>query len=193
MSLQILSNEVLFRAFHTLRKVRFAFIATDGERREASHEVLERRDASVILLHRTDADTLVLVRQWRLAATVNGQNEPLLEACAGLIDEGETPLQAALREAEEETGYRPASARELFAIFPSPGVITERLYLFFAQVTRADRAGEGGGVEHESEDVEIVEIAADEVAGMLRRGEIADAKTAIVLQWFLLARAAGEV
>jgi len=189
-TLEILSNDILFRAWHTLRQVRFAFTAVNGQKREATHEVLERRDASVILLHRTDADSIVLVRQWRIAAVVGGHEGPLLEACAGLIDQGETPLQAALREAEEETGYRPAAAEFIFTIVPSPGVITEKLHLFHASVTAEDRLGAGGGVEHESEDIEIVELPVAEIAAMVNRGQIADAKTLIALQWFLARRAA---
>ena len=188
MAIEILSSQIILQAFHTMRKVRFAWQTLSGARREAAHEVLERRDASAILLHLTDTDRLVFVRQYRVAATLNGLEGKLLEVAAGLIDGDETPLEAAIREAEEETGYRVADARHVFTIFPSPAVVTERIHLFAASVDSGDRPGSGGGVESESEETEVVEMDVGEAREMLRRGGIEDAKTAILLQWFLAER-----
>ena len=192
MTFQILSSEIVFKAFHTLRRIRFAWMASDGGRREADHEVLERRDASAILIHDESAGTVILVRQLRVAAAINQHPDPMLEAAAGLIDAGETALEAAIREAGEETGFHPRAAEAIMTIYPSPGVVTERIHLFYARVSREDRRSHGGGLAQGSEDAGGVEGPPPPIPATLADGSIVDAKTIILLQWLLSHRASGE-
>ncbi|MFZ2100690.1 MAG: NUDIX hydrolase, partial [Oricola sp.] len=64
----------------------------------------------------------------------------------------------------------------------TPGCATERVSLFLAPYATADRIGDGGGVEHEGEDIEVVELALAEAEAMLGDGRIDDMKTAFMLQ-----------
>ncbi|MDI6839090.1 MAG: NUDIX hydrolase, partial [Rhizobiaceae bacterium] len=87
-----------------------------------------------------------------------------------------------------ETGYRIDSPRFLFAAYTSPGSLTEKVYFYAATVTSADKVADGGGLDHEHEDLELSEIALDEALAMIGTGAICDAKTIMLLQWAALNR-----
>jgi hypothetical protein len=73
--------------------------------------------------------------------------------------------------------------RRLFDLFMSPGSVTERVAFFVAAYTQADRVSAGGGLSHEGEDIEVIEMPLVEALAMVDRGQIADAKTVLLLQW----------
>ncbi|MCU0789892.1 MAG: NUDIX hydrolase [Nitratireductor sp.] len=189
MEFTIESNEVLSQEHHVLRKIRYRAKGSDGKEQEASREVFERGEASSVLLHHKERDSLIFVRQFRLPVALWGEDPMVLEAAAGGLDEGESPLDAALRECQEETGYEPVSASLVCVMHPSPAAVQERLHLFIAEVDDTMRKGEGGGLQDEHEDVETVEIPVAEARRMLQTGAIRDAKTIILLQWFFVNRA----
>jgi ADP-ribose diphosphatase len=186
MEFTVESDEILSDGHHVLRQMRYSITGSDGNRQSVSREVFERGEASCVLLHHKGRDTLIFVRQFRLPVALWGEDGSMLEAAAGQLDKGETPLDAVMRECREETGYEPANAQFVCIIHPSPAAVKERLHLFYAEVDDASRKGEGGGLADEHEDVETVEIAVAQARAMLERGEIRDAKTIILLQWFFL-------
>jgi nudix-type nucleoside diphosphatase (YffH/AdpP family) len=126
-----------------------------------------------------------LVKQWR-TGLLNDDDPYLLEACAGIVDPGETPEETARREGLEEVGLKLGALRSLGTIFPSIGTLTEKMHLFLADVSEADRVGDGGGVDHEGENIEVVEIPLAELYRMARDGRIPDAKTLIIVQRLML-------
>jgi hypothetical protein len=77
--------------------------------------------------------------------------------------------------------------RRLFEGYTSPGAFCEKLTFFVAEYAEADRIGAGGGLEHEGEDIEILEPTLDEALTMIERGEIIDAKTILLLHYAKLA------
>jgi nudix-type nucleoside diphosphatase (YffH/AdpP family) len=182
----ILEDKTLWKGWSHLRGITFDFFREGRAPHRLSWEVFERRNASAILLHNIERDTVMLVRQLRIAAHLNGDHAYLLEVPAGFIDDGETALQAALREALEETGYRVTRAQPAFAAYMSPGSVTEKLHGFCAAVTDADRMSDGGGLEDEKEDLEVIELSFAEALEMVEAGEIVDAKTIMLLQWAAL-------
>src|SRR5205823_6545912 len=105
----------------------------------------------------------------------------LIEACAGLLDENDAET-AIRKEAEEELGYHIKEVKRLFGIYMSPGSVKERLWFFLAHYSPADRISEGGGSVHEGEDIEVLELPLAEALAMIKRGEIIDSKTVILLQ-----------
>src|SRR5271169_5426154 len=120
---------------------------------------------------------------FRLPSFVNGNEKGvLIEACAGLLDK-DNPEDAIKRETEEETGYRIKDVRKIFEAYMSPGSVSEILYFFIAEYTQSMKVHEGGGIEHEQEDIEVVEISFDKAYGMIATGEIRDAKTIMLLQY----------
>lgn len=188
MHAEILANDVLSHDYHVLRRIKYARLDKKGARQAVSREVFERGQASAILLWHRVRDALVFVRQFRLPVELLGDEGMMLEVAAGGIDGVESPLDAALRECREETGYEPLSAVAACVIHPSPAAVKERLFLFFAEVDDQHRTSEGGGLEAESEDVEVVELPVETIRAMLAGGEITDAKTLVLLYWYFARR-----
>jgi ADP-ribose pyrophosphatase len=98
-----------------------------------------------------------------------------------MIDTGEAPEAAAIRETLEETGYRIREPELIGRFFVSPGGSSERVFLYFAEVGDADRVGKGGGID--DEDIKVLEIGLEELFEQLARGLIEDAKLAIGAYW----------
>ena len=157
----------------------------DGTLRRHKREVIDHGHAAVVLVIDGDRDVAILVRQWR--AGLLGTSDPyLLEACAGIIDPGETPEETARREAEEEIGVTIGALRSLGSVVPSAGTLTERMHLYVAEVAAGDRRKPGGGNPHEGENIEVVEVPLAELFDMARDGTLEDAKTLIIVQRLML-------
>lgn len=109
----------------------------------------------------------------------------LIEACAGLLDK-DNAEDCIRREAEEETGYKITEVRKIFEVYMSPGSVTEILYFFIAEYTREMKVSDGGGVEHEEENIEVLEIDIANAMKMIENGEIKDGKTIMLLQYIKL-------
>lgn len=184
----ILEDKTLWKGWSHLRGITFDFFREGRAPHRLSWEVFDRREAAGILLHNVERDTVTLVRQLRIPAYLMGDHAYMLEVPAGFIDEGEEPLQAALREALEETGYAVTKASSTFAAYMSPGSVTEKVHCFYSPVTDADRVTAGGGLEDEQEDLEVIELSFSEALEMIEAGEIVDAKTIMLLQWAALRR-----
>lgn len=179
--IRIQSVETLSDDWGLLKKTTFEYQARNGRWDTQSRETYDRGDGAVILPYDAARGTVLLARQFRFPAYATGHHEPLLEACAGLLD-ADDPETAIRREAEEELGYRLRDVRDLYTPFMSPGSLTEKLSFFIASYTPADRISEGGGHEDEGEDIEVVEMQLDDALAAMFDGRIIDAKTIMLLQ-----------
>lgn len=185
--MKIVSEEILSNGWTRLSSYLLDYIDRRGATQRLKREVYHRTPAACILLYDPRRDLVVLVRQFRLAVHLNGDPGWIIEVPAGLLDD-DHPEAAIRREAMEETGYRLRDARFLFKSYPSPGAVTEVVHFFAALIDIADRVAEGGGLDEEHEDIEVLEIPLDEAAAMIETGEIFDVKTIVLLQWALLNR-----
>jgi len=129
-------------------------------------EMIRHPGASAVLPFAND-DEVVLLRQYRFAA-----GGYLIEVPAGKLDPGEAPEACALRETEEETGYRPRRLERLGSIFTTPGFTDEVIHLFAAY--ELDPVGTR---REEDEVMEVLKLPFDEAIAMVERGEIPDAKS----------------
>lgn len=177
----IRSVEVLSDDWAILRKFTFDYRRRDGSLERQVRQTYDRGHGAVILPYDPGRGTVLLVRQFRLPAYVSGHPEPLIEACAGLLDRDD-PETCIRREAQEELGYRLRDVEPVFHVFMSPGSVTERLMFFLARYSPDDRIGQGGGDRHEGEDIEVLEILLEEALAMIGKGEIVDGKTIMLLQ-----------
>jgi nudix-type nucleoside diphosphatase (YffH/AdpP family) len=179
---RLIESQVLADDWGVLRRNELELRGADGSWSRQPRETYDRGNGAAILLYEPDQGTVLLVRQFRYPAFVNGHPDGmLLEVPAGLLD-GDDPEAAIRREAEEETGVRVGAVRRVFELFMSPGSVTERL-AFFAAPYRAGERAHTAGVIEEGEDIEVVEVSLDEALAMVARGEIADGKTVLLLQW----------
>ena len=157
--------------------VRFETFA-GGMSEPVTRDVVRRQDASVALVRHRTRGTLIFVDQFRLASAGKGGGW-VLEICAGKLDEGETPEQAARRELTEETGYTALSVTPVNSFFVSPGYTDERMHLFDIEVD--GEPGEAPGDGHE--DISLVELTPEEAFRWADQGRIIDSKTLIALYW----------
>jgi ADP-ribose pyrophosphatase len=141
---------------------RFAVVIDEG------HEIADTPDAVAIVALDAE-DRVVLVRQRRVAT--GGE---LLELPAGLVEEGESPLQTAQRELREETGLHGGRWHELASFWSSPGFVNERVWVF-----AADGLEEGEPEPDEREELEVVRWTRAEVETRLH--ELEDATTLVGL------------
>jgi nudix-type nucleoside diphosphatase (YffH/AdpP family) len=180
---RIVDVETLSDDWYVLEKTTFDYRRGDGTWTRQSRETYDRGNGATIILYEPEARSVLLTRQFRLPAYVNGHPDGMLiEAPAGLLD-GDDPAAAIRREAEEETGVRVGEVTRLFEVFMSPGSVTERVTFFAAPYTRADKVSSGGGIAHDGEDIEVLELALDDALRMIDDGRIADGKTIMLLQW----------
>ncbi len=118
-----------------------------------------------------DDERILLLTQYRYAA-----GGTIWEVPAGKLDKGEDPELCALRELEEETGYRAGRIERTGVILTSPGFTDERIHLFCAYDL------EPGTLQHEqAEQIEVREVRFSEALDMIDRGELIDAKSIVAL------------
>ena len=138
--------------------------------REVEREIIRHPGAAVILAVTAEGNVL-FVRQYRHAVA-----ETLIEVPAGTLDPGESPEETARRELVEETGFYPGHLEKLAEFYPSPGVLEERMHLYFA--TDLER---GSPLPDEDESLEILEMPLDEALALKAGADVRDAKTILAL------------
>ena len=181
--IKIQKTELLSDNWYILNKVTFDYQKKDNSWITQKREVYNRGNGAAILLYNTTKKTVILTRQFRLPTYLNGnENGMMIEVCAGLLDE-DNPEQCIIRETEEETGYRLTKVNKVMETYMSPGAVTEILYLFVGEYDESMKVSDGGGVAHEEENIDVMEMTYDEAYSMIESGEITDAKTIMLLQY----------
>ena len=182
-NVKILQTEVLSDNWYVLRKVTYEYKKNDGAVQVQSREAYDCGNGATILLYNREQGTVVLTKQFRLPTYVNGNADGMMiEACAGLLDK-DNPEECIKRETEEETGYKISVVKKVFEAYMSPGSVTEMLHFFIAEYAKEMKVAEGGGVAHEQEDIDVLELPFDKALQMMNSGEIKDAKTIMQLQY----------
>jgi len=179
----ITNTTILSNNWYTLKKVTFDYLKNNGHWQTQHREAYDRGNGATVLLYNKELKTVVLTRQFRLPTYINGnETGMLIEACAGLLDR-DNPEDCIRRETEEETGYKISHVQKVFEAYMSPGSVTEILYFFVAEYTKDMKITDGGGLEHDQEDIEVLELPFDKALQMVNNGEIKDAETIMLLQY----------
>jgi len=156
-----------------------------GENTQYTRFKLTRPDASAVLIYNKDEDCVVMVKQHRYPVTGKVDGD-ILEVVAGKVDDGEDAKDAAIREVEEEVGYKikEENMRYKSSYFPSPGYSSEIIHLYVASVDNGDKISEGGGIEGEHENIEVHNIPVKDFFDLISNGKIVDGKTIMAANAF---------
>lgn len=178
---RVLGEQVLSDNWGLVKKTTIELRRRNGEWQRQVRETYDRGDGAGVLLYNRAQRTVILTRQFRFPVFAHGEAGYLIEVVAGKLD-GDHPVTTARKEAEEESGYRVHDVELVMSAYMSPGSVTEKLSLFLAEYDAGSKVSSGGGLEDEGEDIEVLELGIDQALRMIETGEIADAKTIMLLQ-----------
>lgn len=180
---EVTTQETVFQGYFrvdalTLRHKRFDGSWTQSIRRE----LFQRGDAVAVLPWDVKEDRIVLIEQFRPGA-IRGADSPwMLEAVAGVVEDGESDEAVAHREAAEEAGCTMDLLLPITSYYPSPGACSEQIRLFIGRLTSA-AVGEVTGVETENEDILVHSVTRTQAITLLDAGKINNGLTIIALHW----------
>ncbi|MEZ5008523.1 MAG: NUDIX hydrolase [Chitinophagales bacterium] len=188
MKYNILKEEIAYNGFLKIRK---GVVQHDSFFKSApiviEREYITKQDAVAILIYEKDTQSILLVKQFRYPTTQHNLGW-LLEIPAGMMETNEGAVTCAIREVKEELGYDISSLEKVSTFYTSPGCISERINLFYAEVTTENKTARGGGLAEEKEDIELIKLSLETLQSSIENGAIQDAKSLIGIQWFLLNR-----
>lgn len=171
--LKIYKAEVTHESFNTDQEI------------TATRLALDRGNSIAVLLYEKDTDSFLFIRQFRYPSARHGQPWTI-EIPAGSIDGNESAKEAAIREVKEEIGYQIDQLQFIVEYFPSPGMLSEQISIFYGEVSSIQKTSQGGGSISEKEDIELVKISKREIRQKLEEGFFDNSISIISLQWYLL-------
>ena len=177
-----LAVEILSDNWYTLKKLTYDYLTEKGEWQQQEREAYDRGNGATILLYNKQQKTVILTKQFRAPTYINGnETGMLIEACAGLLDQ-DNPEDCIKKEVIEETGYEVSNITKIFESYMSPGSVTEIVHFFIAEYSQDMKISKGGGLEHEQEEIQVLELPINTALQMIKSGEIKDGKTIMLLQ-----------
>ena len=185
---EILREEVVYQGHFTMKKMYFRHkLFNGGVSGEIVRELMIKGAAAALIAYDPLRDKVVLVEQVRIGAyDPNSHQSPwLVELIAGMVDEGETPENVAMRESHEEAGLTVEKVEHALSIWDSPGGAVERLHLFLGLV---DSSQVGGiyGLEEEGEDILVHVVSREQAYQWVVEGKIDNVIAVVGLQWLQL-------
>jgi ADP-ribose pyrophosphatase len=180
---QILEKTTSFQGYFRVDRYVLKIRQFDGSWSESfSREIFERGHAVSLILYDPLRDEVGLIEQFRPGALAAGWEPWLIELPAGIIDEGQTPEEVAIREAKEETGMTisdPILARH-YLVTPGGSTETHRIY-----AARIDATELGGvhGLKEEAEDIRVFPLPALQAFQWVESGRICNGMTIIGMEW----------
>lgn len=181
-----IKSRLLSNNYYVLKNLHFDYLMKNGTWVNQMREVYDRGDGAGILLYNKTKKTVILTKQFRMPTYMNDNTDGfLIEICAGMLDK-DNPEDCIIRETEEEVGYKISEVKKVYEAYSSPGVLTEKMYFFVGEYTDDMKVNDGGGLEVEHEDIEVLEWSFNDVITKLNNGEIHDTRTIVLLQYALI-------
>ena len=178
-----IEKKLLSDNYYILNRITFDYLMPNGQWVNQMREVYDRGDGAGILLYNKKRKTVILTRQFRMPTFMNDNKDGLLvEITAGMLDK-DNPEACIIRETEEEVGYRLKEVKKVYEAYSSPGVMTEKMHFFVGEYSEDMKANEGGGLDSEHEDIEVLELPFEMAIEMLNTGKIEDTRTIVLLQY----------
>ena len=169
--------------WYVLDKISFEYQTKKGVWQQQIRESYDRGDGAAVLLINSETKKVILIEQFRIPSFLNGnESGMMIEVCAGLLDKND-PVTCIKNETMEETGIKVNKVKKVFELYSTPGAVTEKIHYFIAEYNDEMKIADGGGLESETEEIEIHELDFNKAWSMVLSGEIKDAKTVILLQY----------
>lgn len=173
----------MFKDHYKMVKATITYDTFSGNQINTERLAFERGDSVAILVLEKETQSILLTNQFRYPSCKNGEGW-LLEIPAGSLEENENPEDCIKREVMEELGYKLKTAELLTTFYTSPGASTERIFLYYSEISIKDKIAKGGGNTEENEDIQLIKIPVSEIISIIY--EMKDAKTILALQWYLI-------
>jgi ADP-ribose pyrophosphatase len=182
----VAQKETVYDGYFQVERYRLSHrLHKGGMSEQIMREVFERGHAVAVLPFDPINDVVVLQEQFRVGAYAAGQNPWLTEIVAGIIEDGETNEQVAMRETKEEAGLEALELWPMVRYLASPGGTSETVEIFLARVDRPKEEGVFG-LDHENEDIRVFPLPFLDAMTLLKDGKINNSMTLIALQWLAL-------
>ncbi len=183
---KIVSKKNLYDGFFKMNEIVLKYKKYDGTwTNSISRELFGGAQVSAVLPYDPLKKEIILIQQFRPGTISKNLDNYLIEIVAGIIDEGETPEDAAKRECFEETGCVIKKLIPIQGYFPAPGS-SESFYHLFLGETETFSGTRIMGLENENEDIKVQSFKSSKVREIMQKGKILNGLTLIALQWFFL-------
>ena len=180
-------KEVAYAGFFRLEKYWLTHtLYNGGWSEEICRELFVRGQCVAVLLYDPHTDKVVLIEQFRAGAILNPDKAWLIEIVAGAIEEGETAVDVAHREALEEAGCIIQELRVISEFYTTPGGAAERITLFCGKVDSTKIVEGVHGLAEEQEDILVRIVDFAEAYRMVESNEIDSAIPILAIQWLAL-------
>ncbi|MFG1348059.1 NUDIX domain-containing protein [Xanthobacter autotrophicus] len=180
--------ELLAKGFRPYERYRLVLHHDDGTSDAQVRDIVRGGRVVGVLGYDPERDLVVLIRQFRLTAHLSRGRGEMVEIVAGLVEEGEDPEAAAVRECIEETGVEPRLVLPMLSFTPTPGV-TDEFALMFLGILDAGALPARAGARHETEMTQPFAVPVDEALAAIAQGRCINGFLIIALQWLALNRA----
>lgn len=185
---ELIGEEIRYQGFFRVDRLKMRHrLFAGGWSGEVQRELFLRGQSVGVLLYDPVADRVALLEQFRVGALNDERGPWLLEIVAGMMKDGESPEEVALREVAEETGLTGARLVSIGRFLLSPGGSDESITLYCG-LADLSQAGGVHGLDQESEDIRVFTLSSEEAFEALRAGRCNNAPAAIALQWLQLNR-----
>jgi ADP-ribose pyrophosphatase len=185
----ITKKEIAYSGFFRLEKYWLKHtLYGGGWSEELCRELLVRGGCVAVLLYDPNADKVVLIEQFRAGAILNPEQAWLIEIVAGAIEEGETAVEVAYREAMEEAGCDIQALIKINEFYTTPGGMAERITLFCGKVDSTKITDGVHGLDEELEDIWVRTVSFEQAYQMVESNEIDSAIPILAIQWLALHR-----
>jgi len=182
---EIVSSETVHVGFHMLQVQHLRHALFDGGKSEVlRREVFVSGDAAIVLPYDPKLDRVLMVEQFRMGPLGRGDPRPWqLEPVAGRVDPGETPENAARREALEEAGLTLHDLEHIASYYPTPGSVTDYFHSYIGLCDLPDAQTDIGGLDAEHEDIKTHVLSFEAAMDLLTTGEVDVGPLVLALMW----------
>lgn len=185
---EILESRELSRGFFRFEELHLRHRRFDGGvSRVLSRELLHIGGTVIVLPYDCQRDEVLLIEQFRAGGAEMTSGPWMIECVAGLLGADEVPIEAALRELQEETGLQASRLEEIGHYAPNPAVTTEFANMFVADAMLEGVGGVHGLVE-EDEDIRSFVVKAEQAFAWIDEGRVICANALMPLRWLQVHR-----